>query len=168
MKSKKRCYCAAASCGNGMVEILRFSLLLFVHRRNARHLGEEEDPLTQCVRQGGEEPITRHILVSYIQRMEDTGHAESLISQMKPQEVGPCSSVSVLQQHRQNNKPWTIRGVITVHLSHLFLLQPCCRWRQSRGWWWLLKATALIWNVFLDPDTLLLPGTKRLEKTVLN
>lgn len=27
------------------------------HRRNARHLGEGEDPLTQCVRQGGEELI---------------------------------------------------------------------------------------------------------------
>lgn len=28
---------------------------LFLYRRNARHLGEDEDPLTQCVRQGGEE-----------------------------------------------------------------------------------------------------------------
>lgn len=30
---------------------------LFLYRRNARHLGEDEDPLTQCVRQGGEELI---------------------------------------------------------------------------------------------------------------
>lgn len=34
------------------------NLHLFLYRRNARHLGEDEDPLTQCVRQGGEEPKT--------------------------------------------------------------------------------------------------------------
>lgn len=28
-------------------------LCVFLYRRNARHLGEDEDPLTQCVRQGG-------------------------------------------------------------------------------------------------------------------
>lgn len=46
-----------ASWSNYRVEVHILIFLFFLYRRNARHLGEDEDPLTQCVRQGGEEPI---------------------------------------------------------------------------------------------------------------
>jgi len=48
------------------------------------------------------------------------------------------------------------------------VIQPGCRWRRNREWWWLPRATAPTWSVCPDPDTLLLPGTNKLERTALN